>query len=188
LKRKGINTQKRKMCMPMAKAYPLMKKKKPHNILYMSINKLYDDETSNHEYSSEEGDINLEDELIFALSELKRLKKKNQTLKEQLRKSKGEYHEPTNETETISLKRQLEEEKRAAKIFANKLIEMEDICHKTKLEIFYLRKELDKKVTQLNTNMSFEKRSIVLEDILNVQRLPFDRLIEFILSIIIEKY
>jgi hypothetical protein len=145
------------------------------DVLFMAINEFSDDETSKHEDPDEEGEVNLEGELICALSELKKLRKKNESLKEQLRKSKGEHHEPNGETEFIGLKRQLEEEKRIEEILANKLKEMEDIFHERELEIVFLRKELDKTVTQLNTNLKFEKSSTVLEDILNVQRSPFDR-------------
>jgi hypothetical protein len=52
---------------------------------------------------------------------------------------------------------------------------MEDICHERELEFFFLRKELDKTISQSNTNLRFEKRSIVLADILNFQRSPFER-------------
>jgi hypothetical protein len=55
----------------------------------MAINELSNDETSKHEDPNEEGEVNLEGELIYALSELEKLRKKNESLKEQLRKSKG---------------------------------------------------------------------------------------------------
>jgi hypothetical protein len=58
---------------------------------------------------------------------------------------------------------------------ANKLNEMEDIYNERELKIVCLRKELDKTVSQLNTNMRFEKSLVVLDKILNVQRSPFDR-------------
>jgi hypothetical protein len=67
----------------------------------MAINELSNDETSKHEDPYEEGEVNLEGELICALSELKKLRKKNESLEEQLRKPKGEHHEPNGETETI---------------------------------------------------------------------------------------
>jgi hypothetical protein len=50
--------------------------------------------------------------MICSLSELKKLRKKNDSLKEKLRKSKGEHHEPNGETETTFIKRQLEKAKR----------------------------------------------------------------------------
>jgi hypothetical protein len=51
----------------------------------------------------------------------------------------------------------------------NKLKEMENICHETKLEMFFLRKESDKTIAQLNTNLKFEKSSTTLEDIINMK-------------------
>jgi hypothetical protein len=109
------------------------------DVLFMAINEL-SDETSNHEDPDEEGEVNLEGELICALNELEKLRKKNESLKEQLRKSKGECHEPNSETKTIGLKRQLEETKRIEEILATKLKEMEDIFHQRELEIVFLRK------------------------------------------------
>jgi hypothetical protein len=54
----------------------------------MEINELSDD-TSKHEDPDEEGEVNIEGELIFSLNEMEKLKKKNDFLKEHLRKSKG---------------------------------------------------------------------------------------------------
>jgi hypothetical protein len=132
------------------------------DFLFMAINEFSEDEK--HEYPDEEGEVNidLEGELIFSLSVLKKLRNKNESLKEQLRKSKGEHHEPNGETETIGLKIQLEEEKRIEEILENKLKEMEDIFHEREIDISCLRKELDNVVAQLNTNLRFEKRSTVL--------------------------
>jgi hypothetical protein len=48
----------------------------------MAINKFPNDETSNNEDPDEEGEINLAGELIYAPSELKKLRKKNESLKE----------------------------------------------------------------------------------------------------------
>jgi hypothetical protein len=59
------------------------------DFLFMAINEFSEDEK--HEYPDEEGEVNieLEGELIFSLSVLKKLRNKNESLKEQLRKSKG---------------------------------------------------------------------------------------------------
>ena len=72
----------------------------------MEINELSDD-TSKHEDPDEEGEVNIEGELICSLSELEKLRKKNESLKEQSRKSKVECHEPNSETKNIGLKIQL---------------------------------------------------------------------------------
>jgi hypothetical protein len=77
----------------------------------MDTNELSDDETLKREDLDEEGDVNLEFELICALSELKKIRKRNESLKEQLRKSKEEHHDSNGETKIICLKIQSEEEK-----------------------------------------------------------------------------
>jgi hypothetical protein len=40
---------------------------------------------------------------------------------------------------------------------------MEDICHKKEFEIVHLRKEMNKTVARLNTNMKFENSLVILE-------------------------
>jgi len=51
--------------------------KNTEDVLFMAINELSNDETSKHEDPYEEGEVNLEGELIFALSELEKFRKKN---------------------------------------------------------------------------------------------------------------
>jgi hypothetical protein len=48
----------------------------------MDTNELSDGETLKHEDLDEEGDVNLEFELICSLSELKKIRKRNESLKE----------------------------------------------------------------------------------------------------------
>jgi hypothetical protein len=60
-------------------------------VLFMAINDQYElsnNKYINHEDSDEEGEVNLEGELICALQELKKPRMKNASLKEQLRESK----------------------------------------------------------------------------------------------------
>jgi hypothetical protein len=179
IKKENI-TRKREICMPMMKATHLMKMitTQEDALLFMAMNdqdELSNNEDINHEDSDEEGEVNLEGELICALHELKKLRMKNASLKEQLRESKKDLYETNGETEIISLKRQLEEARKIEEVLTNKLKEMEDICHKKEFEIVHLRKELNKTVTQLNTNLKFENSLTVLEDILSIQRSPLDK-------------
>jgi len=95
----------------------------------MGTNEFSNDETLKHKDTNEEGEFNIEGELIYALSELKKIGKKNESLKEQLRKSKGEHHEPNGEADTIGLKRKLEEEKIIEQLLENELKEMMNIFH-----------------------------------------------------------
>lgn len=124
----------------------------------------------NHEESDNKGEVNLEGALICALSELEKIRKKNALLKEQLRKYKEEHCETNGETNIISLKTKLEETRKIEEVLTNRLKEMEDSCHKKEYEIVLLRKELDKTIPHLNTNIKFERSLAVLRDILSIQR------------------
>jgi hypothetical protein len=53
---------------------PKITDKNTKYVLFMDINEFSDDEK--HEYLDEEGEVNLKGELIYALSELKNLRKK----------------------------------------------------------------------------------------------------------------
>jgi hypothetical protein len=97
--------------------------------------------------SEEEGEVDLEEELISALTELKKERKKNKSFKE----------------ENISLKTQLEEGKRKEEVMQIQMIKKEKECEKLEKEIMTLRVEVNK----LNKNL---KSSQVLENILNSQR------------------
>ena len=54
----------------------------------------------NNEEFDDGAEVNLEGELMCALSELEKLRKKNALLKEWLTKYKEEYYETNGETET----------------------------------------------------------------------------------------
>jgi hypothetical protein len=93
-------------------------------------------------------------------------------------KEKLQSHEEKNhsleETEkiVISLKLHLEEEKRKEEAMRTQLEEKEEKIEKYEAEITYLREELEKTTTQLNTSLKFEKSTAVLDEILSYQRSP----------------
>jgi hypothetical protein len=69
------------------------------------------------------------------------------------------------EEEIISLKTQLEEEKRMEEVIKIQMIKKEEDCEKLEEEVISLRVEVNKNL----------KISQVLEDILNSQRLCYDK-------------
>ena len=106
---------------------------KKYSLLFMAMNDqdaFSNNEDINHEDLDEEGEVNLEGELICALHEWKKLKMKNASLKEQSRESKRYVYETNGETDIIILKSQLEEARKIEEVLTNKIKEMKDICHK----------------------------------------------------------
>jgi hypothetical protein len=88
-----------------------------------------------HKYDQEKKDtkecevvVDMEGELISALEEISRLKKKNRLRKEQLQIYKEKYNEISEEI--VILKIQLEEDKRREEILMNQIKEKENICDK----------------------------------------------------------
>ena len=102
--------------------------------------------------SEEEGEVDLVEELISALTEMKKERKKNKSFKE----------------ENVSLKTQLEEGKRKQEVMQMHMIKKEKECEKLEKEIATLRVEVNK----LNKNL---KISQVVEDIINSQRSCYDK-------------
>ena len=71
----------------------------------------------------------------------------------------------------IELKTQLEEAKRIEEVLKDKLNEKEEQCQKLEMEVVGLRK------TSENSNacVKFRNSSIILDEILDYQRSPFDK-------------
>jgi chromosome segregation ATPase len=148
-------------------------------VLFMGI-ETQTDTTEDNNYENEEipeveGEVDLEGELISALEELRRYRRKNKSLKEQLLDYKEEQKSREEEvsksikkTEQIivDLKTQLQEAKRIEEILSKRLNDKEQNCEKLEAEIVLLRRKLEK-----GTNLSkFESSSKILDDILNSQR------------------
>jgi hypothetical protein len=143
-------------------------------LLFMGIetqNNVVDD---NEENSEVEGEVYLEGELISALEELRKYKKKNKSLREQLleheEKQKSREKEvlitiKESEQIIIDLKTQLQEAKRIEEVISKQLNEKQLDCEKLEAEIVFLKRELEKG----NNQSRFENSSKILDDILNSQ-------------------
>lgn len=92
----------------------------------------------------EEGEVDIEGEMVSALYEIERLRKKNKTQKESPMKEKVEDVEPLLE--------QLEEGKKIQETLNQQLNEKVQVCVKLEGKIVLLRKELEKSKTRLSFN------------------------------------
>jgi hypothetical protein len=147
-------------------------------LLFMGMKN--NDVDNNEANSEDEGEVNLEEEFINALEELRKYKKKNKSLREQL----SEYEEAQKSRErevskTIKetgkvindLKTQLQEAKRIEEVILKQLNDREQDCEKLEAEIVLLKGEIEKEKKQSR----FENSSKILNDILNNQRSPNDK-------------
>jgi predicted RNase H-like nuclease (RuvC/YqgF family) len=107
-------------------------------------------------------DVDLEGELLCALDEIKRLRRKNRQLKEEL-------------SHNSDLASQLEEQKKIEEEIKSQLQNKEEDCEKLEKENTSLRKEIDIITTELNNSLKFERSSMMLDNMLNNQRSPFDK-------------
>jgi hypothetical protein len=128
------------------------------------------------------GEVDLEEELMCSLSEIKKLRKNNLKQKEKLQKyeeedcdSKEKMSQSLEETENtiMNLKVQLEEERRIEELVRTQLKEKEENCKNLESEIVSLIKELKKTTIKLNRRLKFEKSIETLYDIMNCQGYPF---------------
>ena len=110
---------------------------------------------------------NLQDEIEDKNFEVERLKI---NLISQGESSK--YQEELEETRKayVEMKNQLEEAKRIEEVLKDKLDEKEEQCKKLEMEVVGLRKTSEKS----NVCVKFRNNSIILDEILDCQRSPFD--------------
>jgi hypothetical protein len=71
----------------------------------------------------------------------------------------------------VNLKTQIEEAKRIEELLKNQVNEKEESCHKLEVEVFDLRKKVEKS----NTHIKFMNSSTILDEILDRQRSPNDK-------------
>jgi chromosome segregation ATPase len=133
-----------------------------------------EDNIGNEGNSEVEGEVDLEEELISALEELRKYKRKNKSLREQLLEYEEEQKSREKEvSKTIKeskqiindLKTQLQEAKRIEEVISKQLNEKQQDCEKLEAEIVFLKRELEKG----NNQSRFENSSKILDDILNNQ-------------------
>jgi hypothetical protein len=132
------------------------------------------------ENSEVEGEVDLEVELISALDELRKYKRKNKSLREQLseyeeahKSREREVSKTIKETGKVinDLKTQLQEAKRIEEVILKQLNDREQDYENLEDEIVLLKREIEKEKKQ----SKFENSSKILNDILNNQRSPNDK-------------
>jgi uncharacterized FlaG/YvyC family protein len=70
------------------------------------------------------------------------------------------------------MKTQIEESKRIEELLKNQINETKESCHKLEAEVVDLRKKVEKS----NTHINFMNSSTILDEILDIQRYPHDKL------------
>jgi hypothetical protein len=117
------------------------------------------------EDSEEEGEVDLREELISALEELRIERKKIKSLKEELKEKEGSQNSNSKEVEQMitKLKIQVEEDKRIKEALRGQLDEKDKMIEGLEAEIVTLRKDLQKKDMQQNNTK-------VLDEIISSQR------------------
>jgi hypothetical protein len=108
----------------------------------------------------EEGEVDLEVELINALSELKKERKKYKSLKEELIKLKDGFQNPNPEEGyqmIMNLKVQVEDTRRIEETLKNQLEENEKMKERLEAKIVSQRKELQNKYVQQNNTKIFDE-------------------------------
>ena len=93
----------------------------------------------------EEGEVNLEAELISALGELRIVRKKNKPLKEENRRLKEEGDSEELKKALLNLKVQIEEAKAIKEVLKGQLRQRERIQEELEIEICSLKKQLGEK-------------------------------------------
>ena len=102
--------------------------------------------TEDHDESKEEGEVDLEAELVSALEELDKARKKNKLLKKELSRTREDIQDSTSFKELkqayLNLKIQWEEAKVIEESLRKQLEEKEEIQVELEKEIVVLRKTL----------------------------------------------
>jgi hypothetical protein len=126
-----------------------------------------ENQTRNSDSSEEEGKVDLREELISALEELRKERKKNKLLKKELNETQNLNSEEVNQIIT-KLKVQVEEDRRIEEILRSQLAEKEKMIERLEAEAITLRKYLQKKDMQQDSTKTLDK-------IINNQRPYYDR-------------
>jgi chromosome segregation ATPase len=145
-------------------------------VLFMALETQEETTENNEGDYEEEGEVNLEEELISALSDLRIARKKNKSLKEELSKLKEGFQNPRKNSEEakqtiIDLRIQLEEAKVIEETLKRQLEEKKKITENLEAEIVSLRKELQKKDIQLN----FGNSTKILDEIICNKKPFYDK-------------
>jgi hypothetical protein len=135
-------------------------------VLFMEIENS-DKEDTKEEY--EEAEVDYREELLSAIDVIKREKKKNKSLQEELKRKEETQNSNSEELEQMisNLKIQVEEDKRIEEALKEQLEEKDRIIGNLEAEIVTLRKYLQQKNMQNNSK--------VLDNIINSQRPHHDK-------------
>jgi hypothetical protein len=128
-------------------------------------------EDSNEEGSKEEYEeekVDYREELLSAIEVIKREKKKNKSLQEELKKKEESQNSKEVEQTIMKLKLQVEEDKRIKEALRGQLEERDRTIEGLEAEIVTLRKDLQKKDMQQNNTK-------ILDNIINSQRPYYER-------------
>ena len=128
-----------------------------------------------HDESEEEGEVDLEAELISALEELHKERKKNKLLKKELSRIREDIQDSTSSKELkqayLDLKVQWEDAQVIEESLRKQLEEKEEIQVELEKEIVVLRRKLQKE----NTKQNFNKSTKILNQIIDSQRPIHDK-------------
>ena len=131
--------------------------------------------TNDHDESEEEGEVDLEVELISALEELHKERKKNKLLKKELSRIREDIQDSTISKEVkqayLDLKVQQEKAKVIEESLRKQLEEKGEIQAELEKEIVALRRKLQKENIKQNFNKSIE----ILNQIIDSQRPIHDK-------------
>ena len=109
-------------------------------------------EDAGSELNDEEAEVDLEGELVSALEEIDRLRRKKRKQKQLLMKYAKNYSEPS---EALTLLRvELEEVNKIEDILKHELTEKGRRCEELEKEVLAVRKELEKSQTLYHQNLS----------------------------------
>ena len=100
-----------------------------------------DEPKREYEEMEEEGEVNLEAEIISALGELKIVRKKNKLLKEENRRLKEEGGSDELKKSFLNLKVQIEEAKAIDEVLKGQLRQRERIQEELEIGIYSLKKQ-----------------------------------------------
>ena len=97
-------------------------------------------------------------------------------VEERLKRQLKEIHQNYEEVEKtiVGLESQIVKSKKIVEDLTSQLQEKKESCQRKEFEILSLKEDLDKIVSQLETNSKFEKSSMILNDIISCQISPLD--------------
>jgi hypothetical protein len=135
-------------------------------VLFLGI----EEENEHEEDSKSEEEVNMEVELVNALSELKRYRNKYRQLKNFVieKREKQEQEEKEND----SLINELEEAKRTEEELKDLLDEKEKSCQNLEIEMVDLKRKFE---ANNNVHDRIKNNSIILVKFLDSQKSPFDK-------------